>query len=138
MSMSPVPEIEMRNASDSEQQGRPKRLDALPVLMCALVMGGMLIGCTFGLWFAPGWSNGWGLPQNVVWPTGLGIFVFLGMVGFGVVMGMMVRSLKGQNKELVLPTGKPRIWLMAWTIVSAIIGILVFASMREPARVLWP
>lgn len=48
------------------------RVAVLPLffLWTALVLGG---GCFagFGLWFAPGWANGWPLHRNVVWPAGL-------------------------------------------------------------------
>jgi hypothetical protein len=55
-----------------------------------------LIACGFvgfGLWFAPGWANGWpfGLHINVVWPLGLAALVFVAVLG-AIVGGRTIAS----------------------------------------------
>jgi hypothetical protein len=49
--------------------------------------------CTgFGLWFAPGWANGWpfGLHRNVVWPLGMSVVAFAAVLALGVGVGAAV------------------------------------------------
>src|SRR5690349_5305033 len=44
----------------------------------ALAIGGLVCFGMFGLWFSPGWANGWpgGLHRNLVWPAGLAFATF--------------------------------------------------------------
>jgi hypothetical protein len=90
---------------------------------------------SFGLWFAPGWSNGWQLHRNLVWPLGLSGAVFAGIftVFFGI--GLAINSVER-------PQVSPRLSMKAlgtFSLSAASLAALpTFLTFRATAVAIWP
>jgi hypothetical protein len=107
-------------------------------LLALLGTVGILAGscCTgFGLWFAPGWANGWpfGLHRNVVWPAGLACVVFLTVMA---VAANLVTALRQETD----PPGPIRSRRCLWASlgVSAGVAVVAFLALRSQAVAIWP
>jgi hypothetical protein len=76
----------------------------------------------FGLWFAPGWANGWpfGLHRNVVWPAGLAVLSFAIILIAWAGVGFAAAESLGPR------TGfrPPIIWLCLWMFACRWLGLL--------------
>jgi hypothetical protein len=109
------------------------------ILLLFVVSGSVLCmsGCVvFGLWFAPGWANGWPLHQNVVWPTGMACAVFGVMLLLATWLGT-IASLPLSDPEW--PFGKPsRTYIRASLLVSGAIAIVAFVGFRALAVAIRP
>lgn len=73
----------------------------------------------FGLWFAPGWANGWpgGLSFHVVWSAGMAGIVFLLVVTAAVAMGAVFVASSDRTEA-------NRRAFVIWLIIAAIAGLL--------------
>src|SRR5689334_15201857 len=95
--------------------------DARDVLtLTGAVLGGLaFVAC--GLWFAPGWANGWplGLPRSAVWPAGLALVSFAAVLVAGGGAGGAARAAFGRPARLWPPTGWYGLWLLACVPVAA-------------------
>jgi hypothetical protein len=97
-----------------------------------------LIACGFlgfGLWFAPGWANGWpfGLHRNVVWPLGLAVLVF------GAVLGAIVGVGPPRPEETeTAPSPSSRIDRIGGVIVAGVAAVIAFVAFRSQAVAIWP
>jgi hypothetical protein len=117
------------------------RTSAIGVLIiCASALPSLAF-LGFGLLFAPGWSNGWGIPQREVWPLGLTAIVSL--AAFSVMTGMAaITSIASDTNRQQDGSGLSRsefgIWLACNTILAAIISIPVYLELYADAAQLWP
>lgn len=73
----------------------------------------------FGLWFAPGWANGWpgGLSFHAVWSVGMAGVVFLLIVTTAVAVGATLFAVSDRAEA-------NRRALLIWLIVAAISALL--------------
>ena len=96
-----------------------------------------LIACSgigLGLWFAPGWANGWplGLHRNLVWPLGLSVLAFFAVIGAIVGVGPV------RVEEAEANTSVSRVTRIAGVIGAGIVAGLVFLVFRSQAIAIWP
>jgi len=109
------------------------------ILLILLFNGAILCGSgfmTFGLWFAPGWSNGWPVHRSVVWPIGVSGAVFAGVFLFLIGLGAMA-SISPSDPEW--PFGTPsRTWIVVSLVLSAAITAPAFLELRSQALEIWP
>lgn len=91
--------------------------------------------CTgFGLWFAPGWANGWPIHRNVVWPAGLACFAFVTTLLLVAVVWATFRA-----PEEPPPTWPPsRVWVLGGGVVSAVVASMMFIVFHIQALAIWP
>jgi hypothetical protein len=92
--------------------------------------------CTgFGLWFAPGWANGWplGLPRNVVWPAGLAVVAASAVALVGLGVGLAAR----EEQDVPRPAWLRRC-LVDTCLAAVVAGAIVYAMFRPQALALWP
>jgi hypothetical protein len=94
----------------------------------------------FGLWFAPGWANGWpgGLTIYRVWSAGMTACLFVMMSTIGVGAGGMIGlslKLSRQNRlaELVVLA-----WLVLWTVLSISACALAYREFYVSTLEMWP
>lgn len=93
----------------------------------------------FGLWFAPGWSNGGGLPQNVVWPAGMTFMAFVIMMtaalwGASVACSRLDKS--GATSRVV--GASFAVWLLTGAALAVLSSLLLFARLLVTAKEVWP
>jgi hypothetical protein len=109
------------------------------ILLLFVVSGSILCmsSCIlFGLWFAPGWSNGWPVHRNVVWPTGIACAVFGVVLLLATWIGT-IASLPPSDPEW--PFGKPsRTWMKGSLFVAGVTALLAFVGFRSQAVAIWP
>jgi hypothetical protein len=114
----------------TRQQGNRLLLFSLVALA-----GGVYLG--FGLWFAPGWANGWpGLPQREVWPTGLTALAFV--VGMCLVIGFGAAILSRVAKRERAANGAFAVWLLCGLTLVAAGCWWVYQELHSTAVQLWP
>src|SRR5262245_46746453 len=77
----------------------------------------------FGLWFAPGWANGWpfGLHRNLVWPLGLACLVFGAVSAVASDVGKAFHEDSDPADSV-----RHRGWLWGSAAVAAVIAVLAF------------
>jgi hypothetical protein len=96
---------------------------------------------TFGLWFAPGWANGWPAPLSihVVWPSGMALIAFIILVtlgcGLGTILYLVLASdaHKSDSLERYYRRG-----LLTWSVVAFCAAALTWWSMHAAAWEMWP
>jgi hypothetical protein len=109
----------------------PKPLD---VLLFVALMTPMCCCTGFGLWFAPGWANGWPLDRRIVWPSGLAVFAFAATLLLAAIVWAAFRG-----PEEPPPTWPPgRDWVLGSVGVSVAVAVGVFVAFRAQAFALWP
>ena len=109
-------------------------------ILLILLLNGAILCCSgfiaFGLWFAPGWANGWPVHRNVVWPVGMACIVFVGVILFMLGLGGMARVLAS---DPTWPIGTPsRSWVVVSVVASTAITVVVFVELRSQALAIWP
>lgn len=93
----------------------------------------------FGLWFAPGWANGWpgGLRIHLVWPAGMAV----------VVTAMFLTAAAGAGAALMATTQPPPSWPPGRQAVclgcligfaGTLVWFLLFGYFRFAALEMWP
>src|SRR5262245_14971200 len=106
---------------------------------CLILVGtaGVLGGCCFtgfGLWFAPGWANGWGPHRNVVWPAGLACVAFAAALVFAA--GVWAADCAGEDPPR--PAWPPsRGWALVGLGASAAVAVAAFLLLRFQAVAIW-
>jgi len=91
----------------------------------------------FGLWFAPGWANGWAFaPIHVVWPIGMSLLAF---VLFETASAALRPAL-----VLMMQASMPwslracRLWLGGSLLVGALLAVALFFGLHTSAHEIWP
>jgi hypothetical protein len=111
---------------------------AAQICFCALLAVPVGVFFGFGLWFAPGWANGWpGLPQREVWPAGLATVAFVTVLCAAVGPGIAVCSRLGGDR------GQAARWpFRTWVICAVVLGLVVwwwvYEGCHATAVELWP
>jgi hypothetical protein len=107
-----------------------------------LLLGELSIG--FGLWFAPGWANGWpgGLSIYFVWPAGMTLILFaiLMTIGFGVVGSTCIAlsASSGSPSTKRDFEGSFAIWMVIWLTVVSVICACAYFVFYLSALDMWP
>jgi hypothetical protein len=91
----------------------------------------------FGLSFAPGWANGWGIGIHIVWPAGMAVVVTAMLLTATV--GVSAVLLAEGQPEVQIPGRKViRRYLAAGIVAVVIVWGLLFALFRSAALAVWP
>jgi hypothetical protein len=109
----------------------PKPLDVFLVVAAT----SPIWGCTaFGLWFAPGWANGWPIDRKIVWPAGMACFAFTTSLVLAAIIWATCRA-----PEEAPPTGLPSLnWVLVSVGVSVAVAVGKFGAFRAQALAVWP
>jgi hypothetical protein len=108
------------------------------LFLCSLLAVPVGAHLGFGLWFAPGWANGWpGLPQRVIWPAGLTVVGFLSVLFPLLGLGMLLCSWLCGNKRQAArwTTGT---WVSCAVAFALLVSWWVYVAMHATAEELWP
>jgi hypothetical protein len=114
---------------------------ALGILLAAIAAVPMEVFLAFGLWFSPGWANGWGIPKRDVWPAGLAVMAFVieltTVVALGALaslsLGMSEDAAKRELSRIAFAT-----WLSVGSVMAVVACIPVYVASRAMAVELWP
>src|SRR5206468_8447493 len=95
-------------------------------------------GCAgFGLWFAPGWANGWPVvPRNVVWPARLTSVTFV--IGMCLVVGSgaaICSRLRGGHDRVARAL---RVWSMCGFAIVVLACLWIYHDLHSAALQMWP
>jgi hypothetical protein len=106
---------------------------------CLACVGEIWFG--FGLWFAPGWANGWpgGLSIHTVWSGGMAALLFLMLltlaVGAGAVIGSLcTTSERVPRRGLLLYAA----WLAAGAALALMLSCWAFKAIYASTLAMWP
>ena len=117
------------------------RTTALGIFLAAVAAVPMEAFLAFGLWFSPGWANGWGIPQHDVWPAGLAVMAFVIGLTVVVALGALASLSLGMSQD-VAKRELSRIAFATWLSVGSVTAIVacipVYVVSRAMAVDLWP
>lgn len=114
---------------------------ALNAALIAIVSGMVVVAAGqigFGLWFAPGWSNGLPIPQNQIWPAGLTALVAIAALALTAGGGAALCEAGAGEARFWPPKGWYRGWLLASLMFTAIVAWVAHGILRAQAVGLWP
>jgi hypothetical protein len=95
----------------------------------------------FGLYFAPGWANGWpfGLTIHVVWSSGMTVLLFLLTVtlavAIGAAVGLCCSWFKAGRRESRRAFA---LWLVGATATAFAISYLAYGVIFASTWEMWP
>jgi hypothetical protein len=117
------------------------RASTTAILVASIVALPLEAFVAFGLWFAPGWANGWGIPQREVWPVGLTgiafVILFTAVVAGGALVSLCVESSRERTQKY--PSWMPFvIWLWLGGAIAAAAVCPLYAVLRASAAEVWP
>ena len=97
--------------------------------------------CTFGLWFAPGWANGWpfGIPMTLVWPAGMALVCFTFLMSLAVLWGAIYRGTADRNEAELRKGGRAfRLWIAIAAGLALMPSLGTFGCCRSAALEAFP
>jgi hypothetical protein len=114
----------------TQQQG-----DQLSLISLLAAFVGCFFG--FGLFFAPGWANGWQfLPQRIAWPAGMTAVAF--GVGVAVTVGVGAPVCSRRNGGTEVSLRALCTWSVWWLVALAALCCCLYLCFHSLAQSLWP